>query len=322
MINPYLHKFLNYLPYDERVQFRDLSKIKASNRIPKSTILNFYSSVDNIGNYTPLMGMHQMLKISLDVWCAHDKKIDWNFINKNYKKIIIGGAGLYHVSFTNFWKEVVDKCKLPITVWGVGGIFSKACNEDSNVDSKILLEAHKKADLINLRDNLSANLINLSNVDIAPCPTIYFMNGLRKNKIRTNNVLYSSHEELLDVDDKKVVKEFLGSEGKYIFTDNIQYKYCGLNRVLKKYYKSTHVITTRLHGAIIAFGLGIPYTAISFDYKIEEFNTLYGNGTIINNIRDMEGSMFDYENANDNEFFPDLSSVINFGEKVKSWMKN
>jgi polysaccharide pyruvyl transferase WcaK-like protein len=322
MINPYLHKILNTLPYDERTKFRDFSIIKSKDRISKSQILNFYSSVDNIGNYTPVLGIHQLLNKDLDTWCAHDKNIDWNFINQNYKKIIVGGAGLYHVSFTNFWNELNKKCKIPFIVWGVGGIFPKDGDILSNVDSKLLVEVHKKADLINVRDDISANIINSDNIDIAPCPTIYYLNSLRHKKVNNNNnILYSSHEELLNAQDKKVVENFLGLKSKYLFTDNIQYKYFGLNRVLNKYYKSNHVITTRLHGAIIAYGLGIPYTAISFDNKIEEFNRLYGNGIIIKDIRDLSDSTFDYQNININEFEPDLSGINKFADKVKRWGK-
>ncbi|SDH02214.1 polysaccharide pyruvyl transferase family protein [Winogradskyella thalassocola] len=322
MINPYLHKFLNLLPYDERTKFRDLSAIKSEDRSAKSKILNFYSSVDNIGNFTPVMGIHQILGEDLDTWCAHDKNIDWDFINKNYERIIVGGAGLYHVSFTNFWKELNEKSNIPFIIWGVGGIFPKAKDMLSNVDGKLLSAVHDKADLINVRDDISANLINTTNVDIAPCPTIYLLNSLRNKKVENNNILYSSHEELLNAEDKKVVERFLGAKDKYLFTDNIQYKYYGLDRVLNKYYKSNHVITTRLHGAIIAYGLGIPYTAISFDYKIEEFNRLYGNGTIINDIRDMSDSVMDYQKVNNNEVVPDLSGINRFAEKVKLWIKD
>lgn len=321
MINPYLHKILSSLPFDERTKFRDLSILKTKDRFPKSKILNFYSSIDNVGNYTPVLGIHKILNEDLDTWCAHDKNIDWNFINKNYDKIIIGGAGLYHVSFTAFWNDLREKCKIPFIVWGVGGIFPKAHKSQSNVDNKILFEVHKKADLINLRDDISADLIKSDKVDVAPCPTIYFLNSLRNKKIKNRNVLYSSHEELLNTEDKKVVSNYLHSKNKYFFTDNIQYKYFGLNRVLNKYYNSSHVITTRLHGAIIAYGLGIPYTAISFDNKIEEFNRLYGNGNVIKDIRNMSDSIFDYKNINRNEFQPDLSGINQFAEKVKLWIK-
>lgn len=321
MINPYLHKLLTALPYDERTKFRDLSIIIPQDRFAKSKILNFYSSVDNIGNYTPVLGIHQILNQNLDTWCAHDKNIDWAFINENYERIIIGGAGLYHVSFNDFWDGINKKCNIPFIVWGVGGIFPKAGELQCNVNHKTLFEVHKKADLINLRDDISADLINSENVDIAPCPTIYYLNSLRNKKVKNKNILYSSHEELLNADDKKVVEKFLDLKSKCLFTDNIQYKYYGLNRVLNKYYKSNHVITTRLHGAIIAYGLGIPYTAISFDNKIEEFNRLYGNGTVIKDIRDLSDSTFDYQNININEFEPDLYGINKFADKVKRWVK-
>ena len=45
--------------------------------------------------------------------------------------------------------------------------------------------------------------------------------------------------------------------------------------------KSRLVVSTRLHGAIIAYGLRIPYVAIPRDEKIRAFHRCYGNGALI-----------------------------------------
>ncbi len=45
---------------DFRCKFFDLSKIKKDRR-PRSPIIQFYSSVDNIGNYLPVLGIQKML---------------------------------------------------------------------------------------------------------------------------------------------------------------------------------------------------------------------------------------------------------------------
>lgn len=158
------NKILRRIPYDERIQFNDLSKVKPKKRKQKSRILNFYSSVDNIGNYTPLLGIHKLAGEEFDAWCIHSRRIDWEYINKNYDGVIIGGAGLIGYGFTNFWVEYNDKCNLPTIIWGVGGLFQKDINQKQNVDSLILKKAFAKCDLINLRDDLSANYVDAKNV--------------------------------------------------------------------------------------------------------------------------------------------------------------
>ena len=320
MIKEILRKVASTIPYDERLKFHDHSKLTPDQRISKSDTLNFYSSVHNIGNYTPIMGIHKFLNKDLDVWCVHDRNIDWTFINKNYKRIIIGGAGLFCYGFDHFWEQIYSECKIPFIIWGVGGCFPKNKKLHSTVDNSILKKATAKADLINLRDNLSANLINRENIIIAPCPTIYYMNDLR-SKIKPNKkILYSSHEELLSTQEKLKVTTLLKNKVQFGFTDNIQKKYFGLEKVLNKYLNSNHVITTRLHGAIIAYGLGIPYTAISFDYKVDEFHKLYGNGVLVNSIDDLMDSDFSRDKISYELLEPDLKTFNLFGQKVVDWM--
>jgi len=316
-------RILSRLPYDERTRFHDLSKVPFSLRKPKSKVLNFYSSVDNIGNFTPILGIQVLLKEEYDVWCCHDKNIDWEFINNNYQKIIIGGAGLFHESFTNFWIQFTEKCKLPAIIWGVGGIFPKDDSLMSNVNKEILHKALKKCALINVRDTLSANLIDITGVHISPCPTIAYLNNLPKIKKRADLTLYSSHEELLNTTEKENIRNILNNKISYTYTDNIQYNYCGLKRIIKQYQRANLVITTRLHGAIIAYGLGIPYITISFDKKIEEFHRQYGNGILVKDIdalqeiNDIKGEMKRMENVQ-----PDLSYVIEFSKMASKWLND
>ena len=310
----------NHIPYDERLKFHDLSKIRIHERKPQSDVLNFYSSIQNVGNYTPLLGIHQMLGQELDTWCVHDKNIDWNFINSNYKGIIVGGAGLFHAGFEGFWRGLIVELKIPFIVWGVGGIFPKNRLLLSNVSSKILKEACHNADLVNVRDNLSANLIDFEKISIAACPTIVYMDTLRDKVQKSLKIMYSSHEELLSDSEKIQVRNFL-KEKDYIFNDNIQKKFFGMTRVMQKYLSVNHVITTRLHGAIIAYGLGIPYTAISYDDKIDEFHRLYGNGRIIDGpqglIKDCLDQNLDYKLK-----VPETYNAKLFGNKALLWKQS
>ena len=53
-----------------------LNDISKGERVVKSKILQFYSANRNIGNYTPVLGIHQMLDQELDVWNIHKSPVD------------------------------------------------------------------------------------------------------------------------------------------------------------------------------------------------------------------------------------------------------
>jgi hypothetical protein len=55
----------------------------------------------------------------------------------------------------------------------------------------------------------------------------------------------------------------------------------GLHLIARRYCGSSLVITSRLHGAIISYALGIPYVAVDRDTKITEFARIYGNGVAV-----------------------------------------
>src|SRR4051812_22817202 len=105
MSNPL--QFLRTL-LDRRCKFYDLRRVSPASRKAKSPIIQFYSSSNNIGNFLPVLGIREMISREPDTWCIHDKQIDFDFINSNYRCAIIGGAGLLHSCFNPFWKTLSE----------------------------------------------------------------------------------------------------------------------------------------------------------------------------------------------------------------------
>ena len=91
---------------DRRCRFHDLAQLPPDRRRARHRILQFYSSVDNIGNYLPVLGIHRLLGTRTDVWCMHDRDIDFDFINSQYRGVIVGGAGLLHQCFEPCWQRL------------------------------------------------------------------------------------------------------------------------------------------------------------------------------------------------------------------------
>lgn len=309
--------------FDHRCRFRDLSVIDLKKRAPRSPVLQFYSSMDNIGNYLPVLGIQTMLSFKPDAWCVHDRNIDFTFINNRYKGVIVGGAGLLDYVFEPFWNKLINECKLPIVIWGVGGCFQDGYKK-VGVSKRIISEALRISDLVNVRDDLTANYYCIKNAHISACPTIAYLDTIKKNTTADslNLVVFSSHEQLVSTKETMRIIEIIKSlYPLYRYTDNIQRFSFGLDDIIKKYYcRSVLVVTTRLHGAIIAYGLGIPYVAVPRDEKIRSFNIRYCNGVCIENVEQLEAVLSGCVIRNKDPI--KISEVYEYGKRVNEWLKS
>lgn len=280
----------------------------------------------------PVIGIQEMLNQSTDTWCMHDKRIDFDFINQNYKCVIIGGAGLLHECFESFWQRFLSECKLPTIMWGIGvclpdetGVRTdlKASTEKYGVSKDVILEVANKCDLINVRDDLTADYYNLKNASITACPTVVYLEKFKKHLKPTNEVLYSSHKELVRTDEQEEIYKMISKvTSNFSYTDNIQTYKLGLDDIIRRHYcRSKLVVTTRLHGAITAYGLGIPYIAIPRDKKVREFVRIYSNGLLLENIAELPNAIQSTQENNPIDQEIKINDVKVFGEKAKNWLQ-
>ena len=105
-----------------------------------------------------------------------------------------------------------------------------------------------------------------------------------------------------------------------MITDNIQTKSCGLDHIIKDYYCASNlVITTRLHGAIIAYGLGIPYIIIARDEKLRSFHQRYNNGFMVESIEELQSVI---KNQPPIDLQPiEYEPVLEFGRQAREWVE-
>jgi polysaccharide pyruvyl transferase WcaK-like protein len=87
------------------------------------------------------------------------------------------------------------------------------------------------------------------------------------------------------------------------------------------YQESDYVITTRLHGAIIAYAFKRPYIAISFDPKVAAFNKLYGGGVCITSINELKAALSNDSFKAPGEYEKEIKRVKNFGVLVAAAIK-
>lgn len=259
-----------------------------------------------------------MLGEETDVWNMH-RPADWDFINKNYRAIVIGGAGLLTRPFNHFWIACAEQCKLPIIVWGIGtciidGLEPAATMSDVDAVNAVL----KRALLVNVRDEVTANLYGdgiEGVISITPCPTISYLRAYEV-KPEPKTLTLSVHPELIDEQTHGRILQICEASGyNVLLTKNVQTPEEGLEDIIRNYYcRSELVVSTRLHGAITAYGLGIPYLALPGDEKVREFQRLYGGGQLFDNT-DALAKLLDETHAA--LPLPDLSYIHAFGESAR-----
>jgi len=305
----------------ERSHLTQLNDISRGERVVKSAILQFYSANRNIGNYTPVLGIHQMLDQELDVWNIHKSPVDWEFVHKNYTEVIVGGAGLLHSVFEKFWVDLDKNCKLPITIWGIG-----VCLPDNDqvkgVPKAVVQSVFARAKLANVRDELTRDFYQLDpKISITACPTLVYIANTFKvedKKKYEKKVLHSSHVDLEPTSTTPEIKKIIESAGfKYLFTENIETKKEPLKKILKMYQDCDYVVTTRLHGAIIAYAFKRPYIAISFDPKITAFHKLYGGGVCITDINQLPAALASEKFKEKSNYHLELDRVREFGASFR-----
>ena len=256
-------------------KLNDMSK---GDQVTKSKSLQFYSANRNIGNYLPVLAIHQMLDQELDTWNIHKSPVDWDFVHKNYDQVIVGGAGLLHSVFEKFWVDLDKNCKLPIIIWGIG-----VCLPDNDsvkgVAKDVVKSVFNRAKFANVRDELTREFYQLDNdISITACPTLAYIDNnfkVEEKKQAGNKVLHSSHVDLEPISSTPEIQRSIKELGfTYNFTENIESKKNSLKSILNMYQDCDYVVTTRLHGAIIAYAFKRAYIAISFDPKVSAFNKL------------------------------------------------
>ena len=172
-----------------------------------------------------------------------------------------------------------------------------------------------------VRDELTRDFYELDpNISITACPTLIYIANTFKVEAKAkgaNQVLHSSHVELEPISSTPQIKKIIEDAGfSYKFTENIETEKLPLKKLLKMYQNCDYVVTTRLHGAIIAYAFKRPYIAISFDPKIAAFNQLYGGGVCISNVDQLHSLINSDKFKVGSNYEAELVRIRDFGKLV------
>jgi len=291
--------------------------------VAKSKVVQFVSTNPNIGNYLPVLAIQQLIHENTDVFNIH-RDIDYDFINANYESAVIGGAGLLHKVFEPFWREFSEKCTLPTVIWGVGLCSLDSSGEPSFVSPSAASAVFERALALNVRDELTADTYGGSirdKVSITECPTIFYLRGFRVTPVK-DAVTLVIHPGLISDEMHGAVEAALSKRGLRVKkTLNVQTQAEGIDDIINDYYcESSLVVTSRLHGAIIAYGLGLPYIALPGDEKVREFQRMFGGGWLADDVAQLDGLLdsqeFAFATPGVEPAKPDLWEIESFGSRA------
>ncbi len=308
---------------DRRVRFHDLSRLPAVLRRVRSPVIQFYSAVDNIGNYTPVLGIQQMLGFQPDTWNVHRVPVDFEFINRRYRAAIIGGAGLLHRVFNPFWSDLRQHCRLPMIAWGIGGCFPRGENNPC-VDRAVVRDVFDRCELIHVRDELTANHFGRPDVHVGICPTVVWADQFAASLApERKTILFAAHDAVPVAESEAIWRALRRSGWPVVRTDNVQRPRFGLMDILDQCYRPARlVVCSRLHGAIIAFGLGIPYVALPWDEKLRAFQERYGNGILAERTEELPRLLDNAPAVSAARRIEEREAAVAFGALAREWIQS
>ncbi len=189
--------------------------------------------------------------------------------------VIIGGGGLFMDYFMPFWQGFLPiSGRVPFCIWGVG--YCDAKHRDSRPASVLLETLVRRARFCSVRDDLSRQYLAACSVPAAvTCPSVCVLEPATEYG---HGLLYvdaydnmggRSYQQTL-----ALLQGFAGSSGRSYrqLNNRIQAgSEAELHDMLDTYRDSDLVVSSRLHGCIIALALGKKVLAISGDRKVESF---------------------------------------------------
>jgi polysaccharide pyruvyl transferase WcaK-like protein len=206
--------------------------------------------------------------------------------------VIIGGGGLFMDYFAPLWEGLREAARrVPFCLWGVG--YCDLKREPSRAPDALLREIVSAARLAVVRDQLTRD--TLPGCGLAapvPCPSIMTIDrppraghGLLHvdNYTTAGEAVY----EAMDAYGQRCARE---TGRAYRQTNNRipPEDERALAGVLQRYAEADLVLSSALHGCVIAVAMGRPVLAVSGDYKIESFMDAAGLGEWVCDIDDVD----------------------------------
>jgi polysaccharide pyruvyl transferase WcaK-like protein len=284
-------------------------------------IYHIFANRSNIGDWLSAKGIQKLLYPLEVTECLCDEPFIKDTMDclsgaTENDLIVIGGGGLFMDYFNPFWnafREVANR--VPFCIWGIG--YCDLKSESSLPQNNLIEDIIEKSMICIVRDELTRTHLKKINLSSPiPCPSINFINPC---KLKGNNLLHVVNYTTAGAKTYNsmcaTAKSFSDNTGRiYVETNNLITKNneIELAKILSLYEKSDIIISSALHGCIIALAMRRKVIVVSGDRKIEAFMESMGlkNWVLdINEVLDLP------EHLNQLDAQPDPALMLNFYKK-------
>jgi hypothetical protein len=243
-------------------------------------IYHVYANQSNVGDWLSARGIQSLLaplevkKVFCDAPFAPAALAELNQAGPE-DFIVIGGGGLFMDYFGPFWEGFLPiAARVPFCIWGAGCCDLKRFR--SRPPAKLLTDIIRQSRLCVVRDELTRSFF--SGCELPPpvvCPTV---NAVPWTGGEEKRLLHVDHYDSVGPENYErmvvIAREFaVRTQRSYRQTNNlIPAGHNGaLQKTLALYASADLVLTSRLHGCIIALAMGRRVLAVSGDRKVESF---------------------------------------------------
>lgn len=192
--------------------------------------------------------------------------------------ILVGGGGLFMDYFAPLWEGLSRLVsRRPVAIWGVGYVDLK--HEPSRPPLGLLRAVVAGARLTVVRDELTRQLLGVALPEPVPCPSLAAVNSLPLGfgVLHVNNYTTVGAEAY---EAMRATGQALAAATHRPYRETNNRIEPGrsdhLDALLERYRRSDIVLSSALHGCVLAVAMGRPVIAVSGDRKIEAFMTSAG----------------------------------------------
>lgn len=248
-----------------------------------SKLFHVYANRSNIGDWLSAIGIQSTLTPTTDLLC------DGPFVETTLAvleqmadrdRLVIGGGGLLMNYFEPFWRGLSQRSISRCTLWGVGVCDTR--DQNTPPDRKLMQELVDRCERVVVRDELTRDFLD-RDLPIVACPSLLAIQTLAAPGASADSVLHVDNfttvgEDVFTTMDT-MASSFAVSRGMKMRNANNRItpnSRTELDAMLKRYATAQVVLSSGLHGCIIAVALGKPIVAVAGDLKVDGFMCLAG----------------------------------------------
>jgi|GEM_PF-2472659 len=275
-------------------------------RFSKSRLIYIYADRSNVGDYISSFGIQKLMnEKGIELFCSPKGHAELKNTLMKAKRsgnkyfAIVGGGGLLQSVFDPFW-ELLLESEIPFAVFGIG--INKMSGRE--MTKNFLMEKiARHSGFIVVRDDMTKSELarycdGVINVGICPSANYLYPNYWQANAVNNKILLHAVHYDdirIIGGECRKISENLKKTAAKlgliYKEQNNINSNY---KHVLNDFYQSRIVVSSRLHGCIISYCMGIPFIALQCDNKIDAFINTHApkhQSVCIDEFYDLEKTM-------------------------------